>query len=49
MLYDSKEIKSIFLKNKFKLKKIFSISYIKFKFKFKKIILYIYSIITLIS
>ena len=44
MLYDSKKIKSIFLKNKFKLKKIFSISYIKFKFKFKfkKIIFYIY-------
>ena len=42
MLYDSKEIKSTFLKNKFKLKKIFSISYIKFKFKFKKIIFYIY-------
>ena len=37
MLYDSKKIKSIFLKNKFKLKKIFSISYIKFKSNLKKI------------
>ena len=42
MLYDSKEIKSTFKKNKFKLKKIFSILYIKFKFEFKKIIFYIY-------
>ena len=48
MLYNSKEIKSIFLKNKFKLKKIFSISYIKFKFKFKKIFL-IYCILNLNS
>lgn len=44
MLYHSKEIKSTFKKNKFKLKKIFSILYIKFKFEFefKKIIFYIY-------